>query len=311
MKKNALKVEIIGYDSGWGCKDYGCEDGAEAVPIERALHTLRHLDIEARWRGTLSIKFLGKHEELTTKEKTLPLVIEANRRLFNHVKHAVENNHTPIVLGGDHSCAIGTWSGVVSAMEAAQNFGLIWMDAHLDAHTAESAHEGKWGGWWHGQPVSALIGEGMLNLRNLGGTEAKISPKHISLIGVRSFEPAEEEFIKKHGIRVFFMDEVKKRGFDAVFADALARATNGTKGFGISIDMDSFDPEEAPGVGSPEKDGLRSADVLPTLKALGRHALFRGLEVVEINPHKDKTGKTALLAKKIIDNVFAKTESED
>src|SRR3954467_5774643 len=128
-RKQNLNAEIIGYDSGWGCRDFACEDGPAAIPADNLLHKLRYLGVDAKWRGPLGLKFLGKHQQLNTKEKTLPLVIEGLRRLFNYTKYAVENKSIPIVIGGDHASAIGTWSGVVSALHAEQNFGLIWLDA--------------------------------------------------------------------------------------------------------------------------------------------------------------------------------------
>ena|SRR3990172_8615006 len=307
MQESSLKVEIIGYDSGWGCRDYGCEDGPAAVHTDRILHQLHHLGIEAKYRGTLGIKFLGKHEELNTKEKTLPLVVEGTRRLFNHVRHALENQYMPIVIGGDHSSAIGTWSGAVAALGAQQNFGLIWIDAHLDAHTGETSHQGKYGGWWHGQPVSALLGHGLPELKNIGSPTPKISPRHLSIIGVHSFEPAEEEFVKIHGIKVYYLDEVEQRGFKAVYAEALQRATDNTAGFGLTIDLDCFDIQEAPGVGAPESKGLHTAEVLPIIKSVARHPLFRALEIAEFNPHKDEGHKTRILLEKIIENAFTKS----
>jgi arginase len=309
MQTPFSKVEIIGYDSGWGCRDYGCEDGPGAVRTDRILHKLHHQGIEAKCRGTLSIKFLGKHEELNTKEKTLPLVVEGTKRLFNHVQHALENQYMPVVIGGDHSSAIGTWAGIISALGVHQNFGLIWLDAHLDAHTYETSHQGKYGGWWHGQPVSALLGYGLPELKNIGGATPKLSPRHISLIGVHSFEPAEEEFVKKHGIKVYSLDEVRQRGFKAVYAEALQRATDGTSGFGLTVDLDCFDPQEAPGVSAPETTGLHAAEVLPIIRSVARHPLFRGLEIAEFNPHKDKDNKTRVLIEKIIENAFAKASS--
>ncbi|MBI3441543.1 MAG: arginase [Proteobacteria bacterium] len=231
--------------------------------------------------------------------------MEGTTRLANHVKRAIENQHIPVVIGGDHSSAIGTWAGAVSALNAQQNLGLIWLDAHLDAHTNETAHQGKWGGWWHGQPVSALLGYGLPELQNVGGSAPKISPQHMSIIGVHSFEQGEEEFIKRHNIRVYYLDEVEKRGFKAVYEEALQRATSGTKGFGVTIDLDCFDPQEAPGVGAAENKGLRAAEVLPIIQSVARHPSFKALEIAEFNPHKDENGKTRALLEKIIENVFA------
>ena len=303
-EKHVLKAEIIGYDSGWGCRDYLCEDGPAALPADHILNKLRHLGIEAKWRGPLGLKFLGKHTLLNPKEKTLPLVVEGLKRLFNHVKLAVEKKSIPVVIGGDHASAIGTWSGVVSALHAEQNFGLIWIDAHLDAHTNETSKHGKWGGWWHGQPVSALTGEGLTQLTRLGGTKPKISPKHISMIGIHSFEPEEDAFVKQHGIKVYSLDDVTKRGFKEVYAEALQRATEGTAGFGLTIDLDGFNAEAAPGVGTPEGPGLNPAEILPIIKSAAYHPLFKALEIAEFNPHKDKDNKTRDLIGKIIENVF-------
>ncbi len=307
MPEQRLKTEIIGYDSGWGCHDYHCEDGPAAIQAERLLHKLRHLGVDAKWRGPLGIKFLGKHDPLDTKEKTLPLLTEGLKRLFNHVKHAIENKCIPVIIGGDHSSAIGTWSGAVVALGAQEKFGLIWLDAHMDAHTYETSRHGKWGGWWHGQPVTALMGHGLPELRNIGGAAQKLSPQHISMIGIHSFEPEEDAFVKKHNIKVYSLEEVTRRSFKAVYLESVQRATEGTSGFGLSIDLDCFDPHDVPGVGTPEEAGLSAAEVLPIIRSAARHPLFKALEIAEFNPHKDKDGKTCLLIEKIIENVFAKS----
>jgi arginase len=303
-----LKAEIIGYDSGWGCKNYHTEDGPAAIPADKLLHKLRHSGVDAKWRGPLGLKFLGKHAQLDTKEKTLPLVSEGLKRLFNHVQHAVESKSIPVVIGGDHTSAIGTWSGAVAALKAHEKFGLIWLDAHLDAHTYETSVQGKWGGWWHGQPVSALLGYGLPALKDIGGMKPKISAQHMSMIGIHSFEPGEEAFVKKHGIRIYSLDEVTQRGFKAVFQEALERATNGTEGFGLTVDLDCFNPEDAPGVGAMEDKGLNPAEILPIIKSIARYPSFKALEIAEFNPHNDKDNKTRLLIEKIIESVFARAD---
>jgi len=306
LKTAPLKAEIIGFDSGWGASDYGCEDGAESIRTDKILLKLNQLGTEAKYRGTLGIKFLAKHEDIKSKEDSLPFLIDGLKRLFNHVKYSIENKQIPIVIGGDHSSAIGTWSGVTSATDSNSKFGLIWLDAHLDSHTYETSASGKWGGWWHGQPVSALIGEGLKEFTTIGGNRAKISPEHITIIGAHSFEPAENVFIKKHKIKVYYLNDVKKQGFKAVYEEALKRATTGTKGFGLTIDMDCFHPDYAPGVGTCEKQGLNPEDILPIIKSTAYNPMFKALEIVEFNPHNDEEHKTRDLIEKIIENIFTK-----
>lgn len=300
------KVEIVGYDCGWGCRDYGCEDGPLALPIDQILQHLQKAGIAAKWRGPLGIKFFGNHTELNTKEKTLPLVREAIRRLAHHTSTITQNGHIPIVIGGDHSSAIGTWSGIVHALNAHQKFGLIWIDAHLDAHTHETSHQGKWGGWWHGQPVSALLGHGLPEFKNLMAVRKKISPEHMTIIGYHSFEPAEETFIRQQSVKTYSLADVQRLGFETVFKEALTRATAGTDGFGLSIDLDAFAGSEAPGVGTAEEDGLSAAPVLPILKSLAAHEKFKALEIAEFNPAKDQGQKTAHLIENLIKTIFTK-----
>lgn len=306
MQDESLKVEIIGYDSGWGCGNWGCEDGPLAVAADSLLQRLARQNVRAKWRGPLGIKFLGDHRAVSTKEEALPPLLTGVRRLAQTVKNAIENGHIPVVIGGDHTGALGTWSGASTAINSPKNFGLIWIDAHLDAHTPETAHEGKWGGWWHGQPVSALMGHGLMELKSVSGNFPKLSPQHMSMIGIHSFEPGEQEFVKRHNIRVYYLEEVQKRGFKAVFEESLQRATSGTGGFGLTIDLDGFCAEDAPGVGTPEGDGLKAVEVLPIVRSLAYHKGFKALEIAEFNPHNDKENRTALLIERLVESVFTK-----
>jgi len=304
---NRLTVDIIGYDSGWGSADYGCEDGPLRVSYDQLIQKLNAVNIKTRWHAPLGLKYLGNHDELTGKEQTLPVLLEGLRRLAQRAADSAQHGHIPVVIGGDHAAAMGTWPGIIAALDAAESFGLIWMDAHMDAHTYETSSQGKWGGWWHGQPVAALTGHGLPALTSIAGKGVKIRSEHIALIGPTSFEPAEADFVRRHKIRVFTLDEVEQRGFTAVYADALKIATTGTKGFGITIDLDGFSPEDAPAVGTREKRGFAAADVLPVLKGIARMPNFRGMEIVEYNPHKDADGRTGRLILDIVEQSFSKS----
>jgi len=301
----ALRTEIIGFDSGWGCANFRCEDGPTSVNASAILASLAANNVAAKWLGPLGLKFLGRHEDVKIKMDSLATVLTGLHRLSNTVRTSVENGNVPIVIGGDHSSAIGTWSGVVAAKKAHGKFGLIWVDAHMDCHTIETSYQGKWGGWWHGQPVTALTGHGLPDLQHVGGIVPKISPRNISIIGAHSYEPAEVAFAAREGIRVFFLEEVQQRGFKACFDEALARANDGTDAFGLTIDMDCFRPEDSPGVGSAEDTGLVAAEVVPILKSIARNPRFAALELAEFNPHQDKLNKTGQLIENIIESCFS------
>jgi len=306
QQDNRVTVDIIGYDSGWGGRDYGCEDGPLKFPYDQLIARLAQQDVRTDWHAPLGLKHLAVHDDLASKDMTLPVLQEGLRRLALRVAASLQNRHIPLVIGGDHAAAMGTWPAVVQAKKARGNFGLIWIDAHLDAHTYETSADGKWGGWWHGQPITALTGHGLSALTGICGDGAKLSPQHICIIGPHSFEPAEKAFVERHGIRVFYLDEVQKRGFKTVFAEALATVRGGTEGFGLSIDLDGFAPEDALGVATREDVGIMASDALPVLGGIGRLPDFCALEIVEFNPHKDVNGKTARLMLDLITGIFLK-----
>lgn len=205
-------------------------------------------------------------------------------------------NELCIVIGGDHSCGIGTWSGAVHAMHAEDHFGLIWIDAHMDSHTYATSPSKA----LHGMPLAILMDKGDAKLRHIESYGRKIKPEYLVLIGVRSFEDGEHDLLKSNKVRVFYMDEVIERGIQSVFAEALSIVTNGTIGFGISIDLDAFDPVDAPGVGSPAPGGLRFHEVGDYLPTLFSSEHLKCLEIAEFNPELDHKDKTADIVYKIL-----------
>jgi len=193
----------------------------------------------------------------------------------------------PLVLGGDHAVAIGTWCGVARATNGP--LGLIWLDAHLDAHTPATTLSMN----PHGMGTAVLMGEGMPELLEIGADA--IRPENLCFVGIRSYEVGEWATLRRRGARVFYMDEVEERGFDVVFREALAIATKETAGFGISIDLDGFEPTEVPGVGLKTRGGLRGAEVIRSLRGIARQPGFQALEIVEYIPELDEDDRTAKL----------------
>jgi len=208
------------------------------------------------------------------------------------------------VIGGDHAVAVGTWAGVTHNLGAKEKFGLIWMDAHMDAHTMKTTPSQA----YHGMPLVVLLGHGVSSLLNLLNKGPVLRPEHVCLIGIRSYEDGEAALLNRLGVRIYFMEEVNERGFEVVLQEALQIVKTGTEGFGLSIDLDGFDPQDAPGVGSPELHGLRAQEVLPALSLIQNDATFKALEIVEYNPNRDESGKTLLLMRDLLLKLLPKNE---
>jgi arginase len=273
---------------GAGAKDSGCRDGPDGFR--------QQAEVELRARGvTLAWRYMPPSlREIAAPP--LDVVASTARWTARVTRNFVTKDNRFLVVGGDHSCAVGTWSGVADALRPSGALGLIWIDAHMDMHVPETSHSGA----INGMPVAALLGYGAPPLTSVAHSGAAIDPRHLCLIGARSFEPEEVAFAQRHGVRVIDMPEVQRRGIKAVLAEAHAIAARGTAGYGVSLDLDAFDPVEAPGVGTPAPDGILAADFLAPWSELFKDPACVGIEIVEYNPAHDRDGRTARLMKDLV-----------
>lgn len=222
-------------------------------------------------------------------------------RLALEVRDSMATGHLPVVFGGDHSSAIGTWSGARASLPAGARLGLVWVDAHMDSHTFRTSPSRA----LHGMPLACLLGRGPSTLVDVAGPGPTLSPEDVCLIGVRSFEQGEARLLDRLGVRIFFMQEVRARGFAAVFHDAWQIANHATAACGISIDLDALDPEEEPGVGSPATGGIHLAELLPALRGIGSSSRLCAIEIAEFNPHADRRDATARAIRELCEVVLA------
>ena len=240
---------------------------------------LRRRGVAATWRATLR------------EEPQAPDPVEAVAGICRSLAALAESllrERAPLaVIGGDHSIAIGTWSGVARAL--AGPVGLVWIDAHLDSHVPETTPSGA----IHGMPLAALFGYGDRRLTSLARATPALEPWHVAIVGARSYETGEFALLKRLGVQIFFMDEVAARGLATVLDEALAIAGTGTAGIGLSVDCDSVDPEDAPGVGTPVPGGVSGGYLVAALRPLADE--LAAVEVVEFNPRRDRDGRTAAL----------------
>jgi arginase len=277
------QIELIGAAWGLGGADPGCAD-APAALIPLLAQRLAACGVP-----TLSGPILNP--PAGERRKTFA-VSKLCAQLAGAVADARRAGRLPCVIGGDHSCAGGTWTGVARTLHA--DLGLIWVDAHMDSHTPATSHTGR----LHGMPLAWLLGQDDDPLYGLGAGVLK--PQHACLVGVRSYEPEEDQRLRALGVRVVFMDEVRERGIDAVLDEALEIATRGTSGFGVSIDLDVITPEEAPNVGTPVRDGVGSAELARALEQVAGRPGLAAVELVEYSPRLDRDGRTAAVALELL-----------
>jgi arginase len=227
-----------------------------------------------------------------------PLGARHAAKVADAVAAAIAAGQFPAVIGGDHAVAMGTWGGVARALDH-RPLGLIWFDAHLDAHTLETTPSMN----AHGMGAAALLGHGHAPFRAIAG--GALRPEHLCYVGIRSYEPGEMALLRRLGVRIILMEEVARRGIAAALDEALAIATRGTAAFGITIDLDGFDPEDVPGVGLKVPNGPRGAPTLAALAPIARHPALAAIELVEYIPEFDKDLRTARLARDILISLLA------
>lgn len=284
---------LLGWASGVAGADIHSGDGPLVLASSPYLTQLQPTGVEFQW-----VKVV--RSILSSNLRTDEIVARSCQELADESAQLMRERKPFSVVGGDHSCAIGTWSGVHDALKDQGEVGLIWIDAHMDSHTPETTESGR----IHGMPLACLLGYGYPTLTMVLNTQPKFKPQNVCLIGVRSFEEGEAEFLKTQNVRIYFMDEVKQRGIDVVLAEAVELVSKNTIGFGVSLDLDAIDPLDAPGVDVPEPDGIAADKLCEALPMVVNHPKFIGSEVVEFDPLRDVGQKTEKLLVKIL-NIFA------
>ena len=301
MVKELALVSVL-MDLGAGRR--GVDMGPSAIRIAGLRDTLEGLDYRIRELGTVVATDPERSEQQDVHALYLPEVESVCRRVRELVEDALMRGCMPLVLGGDHSIAIGSVAGV-SRFHARnrERIGLIWVDAHSDMNTPETSPSGN----VHGMPLAVLTGHGPQVLRSLADGYPAVRPENVSMIGVRQIDPAERDVILSSGARVFTMSEVDERGIAPCVDEAIARASAGTAGFHLSYDLDSLDPMVAPGVGTPVPGGLTFREGHLICEKVARSGGLLSLEVVELNPVLDAHNRTAQMAVGLIASALGQT----
>jgi arginase len=233
----------------------------------------------------------------------LPQIAKTCLKLAQMVNAAMNANQFPLVLGGDHSVAAGTVAGVAAAFNAnEEKIGLIWIDAHADMNTPESSPSGN----VHGMPLACCIGLGPSELTQILDFSPKVDPRNVVLIGIRDVDVREAQEVRDSGVTAFTMRDIDERGLRSIMERAIAIAGNGTAGIHLSLDMDSVDPDEAPGVGTPVRGGMTYREAHLAMETISDSGRLVSMEIVEVNPVLDSANRTALLGVELVTSAMGK-----
>jgi len=240
-------------------------------------------------------------EDQGTKEEKLSRL---NQSISRFTQNWTEQNQTFLVIGGDHSCALGTWGGVINGLQQPDKLGLIWLDAHMDAHTFATSPSGN----IHGMPVAALLGKADEKLASMYPGQGFIKPEHFIMIGVRSYEVEEYQLLKRAEVEIVFADRIND--LSQALIKAIDNLSRSCELIGISLDLDFIDPDDAPGVETPAQGGIRAGELLAALALISRHPLICGLEISEFNPENDSDNKTVRLMKEIVEAFYGENSEQ-
>jgi len=229
--------------------------------------------------------------------KYLPQIAATCQRLAVMVGDSLSKEDFPLVLGGDHSVAIGTVSGISEFFRRrGQKAGLIWLDAHADMNTPESSPSGN----VHGMPLACIVGMGPRELTDLFGYHPKVDPRNTVIVGLRDVDQMEKPHVRQSGVRAFTMRDIDERGLRSVMEEAIRLASDGTEGLHLSLDLDFVDPKDAPGVGTPVRGGATYREAHLAMEMICDSGRMVSMEVVEVNPVIDERNRTADLAVELV-----------
>lgn len=304
-------IGILGVPLGYGAGKKGSELGVEAMRLSKLrgaplVERIRELGYGVRDFGNVEIVRPTEEAASTENPKYLPEMLESYANIATSLKSVLAADHMPVILGGDHSIAIGTFSAVSSYYrETASEIGLIWFDAHADINTPETSLSGN----IHGMPLAAILGQGDERLVNLEDFSPKVRPEYCAHVGARDLDDGERRRVRELGLRdnFFTMSDIDKRGMLACVQDAIAIASRAPAGYAVTFDVDMIDPVFAPGSGTLVRGGATYRESHLALEVIAEDGGMRSFEIVEVNPMLDQSNITVELACELILSALGKT----
>jgi arginase len=297
------KVAIIGAPMDLGAGRRGVDMGPSAMRLAGLDERIKALGYDVQDLGNVKVEQPESVPVGHDRARYLPQIAKSCEKLAERVEAAMDEERMPIVLGGDHSIAVGTVAGVSQHhRKKGEKIGLIWIDAHADMNTPESSPSGN----VHGMPLACCIGVGPRELTHINDYAPKVDPTNVALVGIRDVDRLEREQVQRAGVTAFTMRSIDEEGLRRVIEQAVDIAMKDTVGFHVSFDMDSVDPVDAPGVGTPVRGGLTYREMHLAMEIICDCGRMRSLEIVEVNPVLDSANRTAILGVEVASSALGK-----
>ena len=291
------RIAIIGAPLDLGQDRRGVDMGPSAVRVANLYRRIADLGYEVEDWGNIPVEQKESWPEGEANAKYLAQIAAACDTLAGRVEEALAGGRMPLVLGGDHSVAVGTVSGAGHYFRSrGESIGLTWLDAHADMNTPDTSPSGN----IHGMPLACIAGMGPAELCDVYGYRPKVDPRNTVIVGLRDVDQLEKPHVRESGVRAFTMRDIDERGLRSVMDDAIRIATDGATGFHLSLDMDFVDPADAPGVGTPVRGGATYREAHLAMEMICDSRRMVSMEVVEVNPVIDERNRTAELAVELV-----------
>jgi len=303
LRMRQSQIAIVGAPLDLGAGRRGVDMGPSALRLAGLNARLSSLGYEVEDLGNVAVAQQESTPTGAENAKYLPQIAKTCAKLASMVESVLTADKFPLVLGGDHSIAVGTVSGVGHVLrQRGEKIGLIWIDAHADMNTPETSPSGN----VHGMPLACCLGRGPKELTDIFDYAPKVEARNVVLIGIRDVDRNERQVLREAGVAAFTMRDIDERGLGSIMDKAIALAADGTFGFHLSLDMDSVDPKEAPGVGTPVRGGITYREAHLAMETVCDSNGMLSMEVVEVNPVLDDANRTALLGVELVMSAMGK-----
>lgn len=297
-------VHIINVPLDLGASRRGTDAGPSAFRIAGLSRAVKRLGYEVTAETDIPVPLMESRNTDKSKTRFKEEILAVCESLAGVSFQAMQNEEIPVVIGGDHSIAMGTVSGISAYFrQQQQELGLIWFDAHGDMNLPDTSPTGN----VHGMPLAHLLGHGDPDLASVFGSHSAVKPEHVALIGIRDIDRGEREIIRKSGINAFTMRDIDEQGMSAIARQALEVVNRGTAGFHVSFDLDGCDPSVIPGSGTLVPGGVSYREAHLLLELCAEDGRLSSLEVVELNPFIDHGNISAERAVALVQSALGRS----